>query len=888
MALKDLYRIEKGEHGWVAGLAGGLFILTVGTVMLGRLLEAFVIKRIGVEYLPYLNILSAVVVFGGTWLILRYLSGWRPVVKGLFYGGVAAAGAVLLVLLEGVFTSERTPAFNFLFVFIGLVVGALAAAKALTKVRNVMSSVLSYEQFERLSPLLSSAVTAGVLVGGLLLSLLSEAFSLRAMYALVAVVLAASVPLFLFLRLLEKGTPFERPAVATDERTRGWLDRLFLKSYVKDARLRRFLALLAVIVGLSAVFGRIFGYALGVVADERYPSEEELNAFFGTFTFAVSLATILFINLFQGKLLERYGLTRNLFTPPFVVLAAAAVMTLYPLFGFVVAAVFLRELVLDIQESAYDSMLEGVSDHRRRRAWAWIRSIVRPGFDLAASLLLLGIGFLFLPRGAETTVRVLGALAVALLLVRVLVTIRFKEMYPGVLLASLKEGDFKTRLRAMEAMAEMKFMRDRHLDDILDVIRNEEEPSAIRVTAFRAVARIQDPSALRVVARFLDHPDDAIRLAALRAVAAFTYHPDRLHESGFSRHALIAALRRRFPEEKDPEAVNAIVDGLIALRDPDIIPFLIAELKNPSPEVRHSVLHSLRTFSDPAIIDRVRPFLKDPAAHVRSQAIAAIWRFPWERRGYLKKTIEELFAAPDGSEERKQALYLAGALHLGRYRKELREALDAPDEREKIIAAEALLKLGDASGLAALRHVLREGTPEEAREVARLAHHPDVPERQQALIEASIHHFHLHYPPDLPVSEPLRVRLKDIPKGCLEGLLAYYSGPEAAADRRKIETALRREEFPDPKGRVVLAGVPDPWREMAAVALLADGWLVREAPVDEAFDESVIVVADVASERFPSRTVLLTGRAGGLADNEVAKSHYAPSELVTAVRKIAS
>lgn len=888
MALGDIFRIERDERGWVIGLTGGLFFLTAGSVMLTRLIEAFVIKRVGVEFLPYLHILAPIVVFGGTWLILRYLRGWKPVSKGLLYGGIATSGAFLLAATEGYFTADRHVAVNFLFVLVGVIVAAIAAAKAITKIRNIMSDVLSYEQYERLSPLLSSAAMLGVLMGGLLLSLLSPLISLGRMYALVACIIAVSLPIFLFIKKMEKGSPFEQPPPSGEEDRRGLLNRIFLKTYVKDEVVRRFISYLGVIVGLTAVFARLLSYAIDIAANDRYVTEEALNGFFGTYTAILSLGAIVFIVFAQGRLFERYGLTKNLFTPPVVVLGGVLLMTLYPLFFMVAVAVFIREVVLDIQESAYDSMLEAISDHRRKRAWTWVRSIVRPGFDLVASVSLLGIGYLFLPQGTGITIRVIGVLVLALLLFRILLTKRFNDLYPLVLLSSLKEGDFKTRLRAMEAMVEMKHMGDRHLDEILDVIRDEEEPTAIRVVAFRSVGRIQDPSVLRVVSRFVDHPVDEIRLASLRAIASFTYDAESFYESGFSRHALISRLHERFPEEKDPEAVNAIVDGLLALQDPDSIPFLIAQLKNPSAEVRHSVLHSLRQFKDPAIIDHVRPFLEDPVPHVRSQAVAAIWQFPWERRSYLRKTVEGLLNAPSDDSERLQGYYLVGALHLKRHRKTLLGALDSENRDESLEAAIALLKLGDSAGAEILKTVMRDGSDEAAHAVAGLARHPDVPERQQRLIEGYIHRFHLHYPPHLPVSEPLRIRLKDIPHGGLEGLLSYYVDPEAVEDRRKIQAALRHESFPETKGRVVLAGLSDPWREMAAIALLASGYLVREAGVDDEFDETAVVVADVASDRFPARTVYLDETAEGMPSGHVAKSHYAPSELVTEVEKLSS
>jgi len=143
-----------------------------------------------------------------------------------------------------------------------------------------------------------------------------------------------------------------------------------------------------------------------------------------------------------------------------------------------------------------------------------------------------------------------------------------------------------------------------------------------------------------------------------------------------------------------------------------------------------------------------------------------------------------------------------------------------------------------------------------------------------------VHQHHLHYPAGLPVSEPLRVRLADIPAACLEGLKREYSAQVDAPELRKLGEASGSGT--QPRGTAVLVGLPSHWRRMAAVALLANGWLVREASS----------AADVAESEIPVTTgdetaagVVLTAKTAGLKTNEVALSHLAPSELVSAMAR---
>lgn len=886
MWVKNLFRIERGEIAWVAWLSAAIFFLSVGSVMLGSLLQALVIKRAGVQFLPYLHIFTAVISIFGAWLTLTVLRKWRALSQSTLFAFAGVGGAFLLALTQGVITNESGVVTVLAFVAFGILVATLSISNAASKLGVAVSDIFNYEQMQRLEPLIASVATLSVLVGGLVLAGLSERISSTALYMMVAFIFALTVPCYLVLQRMARKASLHVSIAVPEKLKKSWLSSFSLKSFIPNPHLRKFVFLLGVITGLSVIFSRIFGYSFSIMASVAFPSESELNAFFGTFTVVSSIGALIFINFIQHLLFKKYGLTNNLYTPPVVVMIGALAMFLYPIFWVVIVVVYIRDIIVDIQNTAYGAMMEGVSDYQRNQAWSWIDGPVYSLFDFVGSGILIGVGALFLPIGVGVAIRILALLALLFLLIRFLLTVRFKRLYPKILLASLKEGDFKTRLRSLEAMAEMRYMHDRHLGEVLDIIRDEEEPTVIRTTALKSIGKIQDPSALRVVSRFITHEDSAIRKQAIRTIAAFTYDPEKLYESGFSRFALIRALRVSFPAEKDPEIVNAILDALIALRDPDIIPFLILALESPSGEIRHSVLHSLRHFHDPAIIDFVKPLLDDKEAHVRAQAIVAMWQFPWERTAYLQAAVKELLGKPKDGEEFKHGAYLVGALRLRRYRKTIIEALESSRDDVKVAAAISLLKLGDESGTHILKEVMRSGTKELAYEVERLADHKGVPKRQQRLIEAYFHEYHLHYPPDLPVSEPLRIRLIDIPHGCLEGLQAYYKGREGATDLKKIRRALKKEVFPETKGRVVLAGLPDPWREMAAISLLANGYLVREAPVTEDFDDTAIVVADIDSDKFPRKTIRLVEDAAALQEGQVAKSHYAPSELLTEIRKL--
>jgi len=879
--LAKWFRIESEEKPLIFLLSAGTFFLTAANTLLFNLLQAFLIKRAGVGYLPYFYVGSSLAIFIGSWVTLVPLRAWKPARQGAAYAVFALAGASLLAATQHLFSAGSGIVTTFIFVLFGLLVNSAAIIGVVDKLTVITNDTFNSEQQLRLTPLLTSVSTLSALIAGLFQAVLTERVGIGWSFFLAAMALAPVVWLVFRLR------PLARSVAAVEASGGGRKSGRGLARDFPDRRSRNFIYVVGGVAALSMVFTRIFNFQLAEAANSRFPTEVALNSFYGWLTVVLSVGTLIFVNLGQRRLLQRYGLIRNLFLVPLLVMAGAAAMMISPTFAVVVGVVALREVILPLQIFAVHGVLGGLSDHQRKQAWSWLEGPVTTVGSLAGSGLLIAATFLFRGYGSADTIRLLSAAAFMFLLVRLYLTYRMGRDLPAVLLQSLRHGDFKTRLRSMESLAELRYLPDRHLGATLDIVKDESEPTTLRLTALRTLAAIKDPSSLRVVSRLLGHPDRDLRLEAVHTVAAFRYQPDRLYESGFSRHVLIERLRFVFAREQSPEVTSAVLDALVALRDPDIVSLISATLQGPSAEMRHSALRSLRRFNDPAIIDYVTPFLTQPDPDLKAQAIAAIWRFPWERRGALGQAIDDLLGSAPDSEERRQGLYLIGVLRLGGRRRVLLDALDSGSLRLRLTAAVALLKLGDESGSAVLDEALQSGSAAEAREVERLVGHHNVPERQQERIRAMVHNHHLHYPEELPVSEPLRARLCAIPRPCLEALGRHYQAPGDLEESRKIGLAASLKDLPEPRGRVLLAGLAGPWAEMAEIALLAGGYLVRtaESASPGAIETGEMVVGRTGAAGLPRDAIILSERSEGLGENEVAARHYAPSELLEAIRR---
>ncbi|MFH1621027.1 MAG: HEAT repeat domain-containing protein [Patescibacteria group bacterium] len=883
--VRQWFRIEESERSWLLMLSGGVFFLSGANVFLWSLLQSMLVKRSGVEFLPYFYIFSSVSLVIGGWISMKWLRRWRSLEQSLLFAFTAFFGVLILALGQQFFSVRSGPIPMFVFVAFGLLVNGVAMVGALDKLYIMAAELFNIEQLQRMQPLLESIMAVSTFIAGLVLGILAEKVSSTTLFLLVVVAVAVTAPFYAALR---KEMGKQEPSasfIEAEQKNRKSLHGRGLSKYFQNPRTLRFLYALGFIVGLSMIFSRIFGYQFIVAADVQYTSEGELNSFIGWYTALLSLSSLVFINSIQRVLIKRYGMTINMFVPPLVVMTGVIATIIVPAFPVVILSVYYRDIAIQLQQAAYYIMLGGMSDYQRNQAWSWLNGKMTMIGGLVGSAVVAGLTIFYRHGSAENIIRILGSFALFFLLIRLFFTVRLRRSYPSVLLNSLQQGDIKTRLRAMETMAEFRFMKDHHLGAILDVIRDEVEPTALRIASLRTVAAIEDASILRVVSRLLNHRSPELRIEAIRTLKSFRYLPEQLRESGFSRFVMIAKLHDVFRKERNsPETVNEILEALIVLRDPDIIPLIVSCLQDQKPEIRHGALHSLRQFNDPAIIDYVKPFLSDANLDLRAQAVAAVWQFPWERESSLENNIDDLLRAPAESEKYRQGLYLIGVLHLKDRREIPVKALQSKKNNIRLTAAGSLLKLGDESGVAEIERTLRQGTAEETHEIQRLEFHRDVPLLQQRRIRSLVHKYHLHYPANLPVSEPLRVRMIDIPKACLISLLAYYQAPESMEDRRKIESALTETKLPSVRGKAVLMRMDSPWREMASVALLAKG--IQTSSVDAAahVEAGTIIIGNAGDPDLPDGAFTL-GEITKVSDRQIMKQHYAPSELISVICK---
>jgi HEAT repeat protein len=227
---------------------------------------------------------------------------------------------------------------------------------------------------------------------------------------------------------------------------------------------------------------------------------------------------------------------------------------------------------------------------------------------------------------------------------------------------------------------------------------------AFRGMAAATLANTRDLRAVKPLARLLDDDDAGVRQYAIQSLQPF---------KAAALDELIAALTANQPPIRDDARLRLqIVAQIVTINDPRVYEPLIAALDDAQPDIRSLALSFLLlqrrdAFDDPRLAEKVVEGLADDAPNVRIAA-ANVLSQAVERAAMLdrQRVAAALIAALDDENDgvRAAAAEAAGAWKLTGAVDALLRRLD--DAAVRVLAAEALGRIGDPRAIAPLRRLL--------------------------------------------------------------------------------------------------------------------------------------------------------------------------------------
>jgi ATP/ADP translocase/HEAT repeat protein len=524
--------IGSGEWSRLLAMGGLFFWVMLGWAMGRSGRDAYFIKEVGPEHLPYMYILSAVLmvgISGGYTAVVDRMERFRLMVGLLACSAAILVGLRVLMPLELVWTPYAVFSLAEVFTLFFLM-----------HFWTFANSAFDPREGKRLFPLIGGAGLLGGFAGGLLTRPLVHWLGTADLFLAWAAILVLAVPLTLVAQhasrvMQAQGAPAEV----------GGLLETF--AYIRRVPLLRTLTYLSVPMWLVVY---IVDYQFFLVMDEVFPGQDQLTGFLGVFnsvTALIGLGLQLFVT---GWVLRRFGVGRAVWVHPLgmslgaLALAGRALLPALPtprFFSFsVLSGVFAKfsdnAIFYSIGEASSQLLFNALPEQWRGRGRAYISGVVEPVCTALAGGLLLAFQAFEVPAALlSCSVLILCALWLGW-------TRRLKGEYLRALAANLSDADPRRSAEAWQALGrhgggtaevllesvanaepEVALLalellgRDRgkevaqHLAQLLQQVR-----APVQLAILDELVRREDTSVLPLVEALEQNQDAAVRAAVVR------------------------------------------------------------------------------------------------------------------------------------------------------------------------------------------------------------------------------------------------------------------------------------------------------------------------------------------------------------------------------------
>jgi CRP-like cAMP-binding protein/ATP/ADP translocase len=409
------FKVYEDEIGLFCAMALLLFFINSGSIVLNNFAETAFLKRYGVEYLPVITVINAVVTFiliNSLGNVLTMVRGDRMVFRTMIVCGVLVGllrfvvplGFDILYPLLYVIKTQFTVLLAFLF-------------------WNLASELFSTRQSKRLFPLITSGGIIGGIAGSFatpILARMVSADNLLLLFALLAFAGALSVrSMGDQVSGVVKSEKIEKPQRPT---MRGEFGKVV--PLIRKSTLAQVLLLLTL---LPNIVIPIMNYQFSFVVDQTFSTEAGMLGFYSYFRGAQNLIALV-LSLFVGRIYGHFGLPMALmFHPLNYLIAFSAYLAQFNIFSAVYAGVSVGVIRRTINNPATSALYGLLVPKDRTALRAFLRgTVVRIGILTGSGLLWVGIKFMH-PR-------YLSIMAASFVLVWLAGTLLLKKRYSQIVL----------------------------------------------------------------------------------------------------------------------------------------------------------------------------------------------------------------------------------------------------------------------------------------------------------------------------------------------------------------------------------------------------------------------------------------------------------------------
>ena len=549
-----VYRNEVKILLWVTLIQ---LVMSMSSILLNNFAQTAFMKRYGVESLPTVFLIEAVLTFFFANAVGLLMNRYRTI---QVFTGLFLFFAISVGLIRGLLPFGNLLVYPVLYILKSQAVEILPILYW-----DILSDLFTTQQSKRLYTLITAGGVLGTTLGSLLTGKVAHWIGADNVLLIfvTGMVLAAVLN-----ELTERvaGAPLEPRTDRDKGRLQGPLRKNF-SDFINFARTSPLLKYMILIVAIPNILLPILTYQFNVVVDAYFATEQATLQFFGVFR-GVSNAVMFIILLFSGRLITHWGVAPSLLLHPInYFIAFGGLLFHFDILSGIYARFSTETLKTTLNNPARAILYNFFPEQMRGLVRVFLRGTVIRAADFAGSGSLMLIKGLIEPR-------FLSLVAAPLTLIWIITSMKIKRNYSTLLMKTfmedysdwkhledldfkvwlkdpqvvkrlrqgLEDSDPKTVLVSAEIIAKaapagwakwiVSALPGRPVETqkgLLDLLKIEEGKDAVE-ELFRIIPtappntmayliqtlnRIDAGSNLAITEQFLDHPDPRVRIEAL-------------------------------------------------------------------------------------------------------------------------------------------------------------------------------------------------------------------------------------------------------------------------------------------------------------------------------------------------------------------------------------
>jgi len=402
-------------------------VMRVSSVLVNNFAQTAFLKRFGVEHLPTIFMIEAVLTF--------FFASYVGLLMDRFKTLRVFSGLLIFFALSAGLIRGLLP-YNILLIYPILYILKSQAIEILPILYwDILSDIFTTQQSKRLYTL----ITAGGVLGATLGSLLTGPVARWVGVDNVLLIFVGGLTLAAVLNeFTEKivGAPIE-PRTGR-RRNKGGEFRENLKAFVASAKKSSLLKYMILIIAIPNMVLPVLDYQFNVAVDAYFATEGKTLYFFGLYR-GISNAVMFGILMFSGRIVTRWGVATSLiFHPINYLIAFGALFLRFDIFSGIYARFSTETLKTTINNPARAVLYNFFPPDMRGLIRVFLRGSIVRASDFAGSGLLILVKGLMAPR-------FLSLLAAPLVLIWIWTSTRIKKRYSSMVIESLTAGQIDWR-----------------------------------------------------------------------------------------------------------------------------------------------------------------------------------------------------------------------------------------------------------------------------------------------------------------------------------------------------------------------------------------------------------------------------------------------------------